>query len=134
MGGRRALQRGRSMNPQPPRKRKRRGSEKRHRNFSVRVRLDGAERGELEARAGALSLPAYFRKAGLGSAGARARRRRVNGHLLARALADLHRVGSNLNQIARILNIDSKQQVAIRALQAMRVDLYDLRSDQASDR
>jgi hypothetical protein len=82
------------------------GSETRQRNHAVRVRLDDAEREALEARAGELSLAAYMRASSFGDAGPRARRRApVDRDLLARTNAEINRVGSNLNQISRTLNI-----------------------------
>ena len=57
------------------------------------------------ASASGLSVGAYFRAAALKSAGVRARPRpSVDRELLARANADLNRVGNNLNQIAHALN------------------------------
>ena len=84
------------------------GSEVRQRHHVVRMRLDDAERAALEARADAsgLTIGAYLRACSLESVGLRSRRRAsVDRALLAQTNADLHRVGSNLNQIARTLNI-----------------------------
>jgi hypothetical protein len=86
---------------------RRSGSEKRKRGFSVRVRLDGDERDQLDEKAqeSGLSIPAFMRACSLGSAGPRAHRRPpVERAMLARASADLNRVGNNLNQIAKGLN------------------------------
>jgi hypothetical protein len=71
------------------------------------MRLDDAEQAKLEERASAsgLSTGAYLRAAALGGAGVRARpRASVDRQLLARANADLNRVGNNINQIAHALN------------------------------
>lgn len=85
----------------------RRGSERRQRRHVARLRLDEAEQAKLEERASAagLSTGAYLRAAALGGAGVRARpRASVDRQLLARANADLNRVGNNINQIAHALN------------------------------
>jgi hypothetical protein len=90
-----------------PKSKIRHGSEKRQRKFSVRVRLDAAERDKLATKSeeSGLSVPAYLRACALGTAGPRARRRPpVERAMLARASADLNRVGNNLNQIAKGIN------------------------------
>jgi hypothetical protein len=84
------------------------GSERRQRSRLAQIRLDEAEALKLEelASASGLSVGAYLRAAGLKSAGVRARPRpSVDRELLARANADLNRVGNNINQIAHALNI-----------------------------
>lgn len=84
------------------------GSEKRQRIHVARIRLDDAEAEKLEelASASGLSVGAYIRAAALKSAGVRAKPRpSVDRELLARANADLNRVGNNINQIAHALNI-----------------------------
>jgi Bacterial mobilisation protein (MobC) len=108
---------------EPPKNKLRSGSEKRQRG-NLTIRLDEAERAKLKTRAGdrALSLAAYIRLCALGDSGPRARRRApVNGELLARANADLNRIGNNLNQIARVLN--RKESVAMRAIEATTAEL-----------
>ena len=90
-----------------PKSKIRHGSEKRRRQSSVRVRLDDAERDQLATKSdeSGLSVPAYLRACALGTAGPRARRRPpVERAMLARASADLNRVGNNLNQIAKGIN------------------------------
>lgn len=88
---------------------RRSGSEKRQRGKgAVLVRLLPTERAEVEtkaARAG-LSLAAYGRAAMLdGDPGIRAQRApTLNAEAIAQATAALNKVGSNLNQIARVLN------------------------------
>ena len=80
----------------------------RKRQRVVRFRLDDAESEALEARASAsgLAVGAYLRACGLGDAGPRARRRTpVDRALLAQTNAELNRVGGNINQVARTLNI-----------------------------
>jgi Mobilization protein NikA len=91
----------------PPKVRSGSSAVRQRRNIE-QCRTDDAEHAELEARAGAagLSIGAYLRACGLGAAGPRARRRPpVERALLAQANAEINRVGSNLNQIARTLNI-----------------------------
>jgi hypothetical protein len=80
----------------------------RQRKHVMQLRADDTERAALESRASAagLSVGAYLRACGLGDTGPRARRRApVDRVLLATANADLNRVGNNINQIARLLNI-----------------------------
>ena len=72
------------------------------------VWLTEAENAALEARAAAsgLSVASYLRAAALGEAGPRARRRpTIEKELLGTAIAELNRVGNNVNQIARMGNI-----------------------------
>ena len=87
---------------------KRSGSEKRQRaKGAVLVRLLPDERIAVEARARevGLSNAGFLRACGLGTPGPRAKRRPpVNAEALGRATAALNKVGSNLNQIAHILN------------------------------
>ena len=87
---------------------------KRKRSYVLTVRLDDGERANLEARAGdsGLSVGAYVRAAAFGDAGPRSRRRvPVERELLARANADLNRVGNNLNQISRALNLIARREL-----------------------
>ncbi len=87
---------------------KRSGSENRKRaRGAVLVRLLEEERLAVEERARdvGLSLASYLRASGLGTPGPRARRTPpVNAEALGRATAALNKVGSNLNQIAHVLN------------------------------
>ena len=86
----------------------------RQRKHVMQLRADDTERAELESRANAsgLSVGAYLRACSLGDAGVRARRRApVDRALLANANADLNRVGNNINQIARILNIAALDEI-----------------------
>jgi len=83
------------------------GSEKRRRNRKTDTRWDDAEYSSLadKAQQTGLSLNAYIRAAVLGTPGPRARRSPpVNAEALGRATAALNKVGSNLNQIAHVLN------------------------------
>lgn len=93
-------------NPLPSYKRS--GSEKRRRaKGAVLIRLLPEERASAEekAREVGLSLASFFRACGLGTPGPRAKRSvPVNAEALARATAALNKVGSNLNQIAHVLN------------------------------
>jgi Bacterial mobilisation protein (MobC) len=87
---------------------KRSGSERRQRaRGAVLVRLLPDERAAVEekAREVGLSLASFFRVCGLGTAGPRARRSpTINAEALGRAVAALNKAGSNLNQIAHVLN------------------------------
>jgi hypothetical protein len=92
-------------NPQPAVRRS--GSEKRQRGAPVSVRFLPKERAVLEkkAREVGLSLASFLRASGLGTPGPRAQRTPpINAEALARATAALNKVGSNLNQIAHVLN------------------------------
>lgn len=93
--------------PTPQSTARRSGSENRQRCAPVSVRCLPDERAELEmkAREAGLALASYLRACGLGTPGPRARRRPpVNAEALARATAALNKAGSNLNQIAHVLN------------------------------
>jgi hypothetical protein len=84
-------------------------SEARQRAARVTVRFLPDEHAELEARASAagLSPSAYLRACALGDAGPRARRSpTVERSLAAQAIAELNKAGSNLNQIARAVNME----------------------------
>jgi hypothetical protein len=86
---------------------------KRKRSYVLTVRLDDGERASLQARASdsGLSVGAYVRASAAGDAGPRSRRRApVERELLARANADLNRVGNNLNQISRALNVIAQRE------------------------
>jgi len=88
-------------------KRKISGTEKRQRTHGVHVRLTSAEFSEVANRAdAALLTPAsYIRQAVLDSPAPRARRRpSVEAEQVARVLAQLGKIGSNLNQIAHQMN------------------------------
>lgn len=84
-------------------------SENRQRGKIVPTRFLPDEHAELEARAAAagLSPSAYLRACALGDAGPRARRSpTVERSLAAQAIAELNKAGSNLNQIARAVNME----------------------------
>jgi hypothetical protein len=60
---------------------------------------------DVKAREAGLSIGSYLRATALGAPGPRAKRSPpINAELLAYAVAQLNRAGSNLNQIARTLN------------------------------
>ena len=94
------------------------GSQKRRACFSVKVAVTEPERRTIEERAAraGLSLSGFGRACLLGEAGPRAKRAPpVNRQLLSAATAELNKVGSNINQIARALN--SGQAVSSQAIQ-----------------
>jgi hypothetical protein len=94
-----------SSQPSPPSKRS--GSQKRARLHKIPVVCDDEEFVEIDSRSRAVGLtrPSFLRACGLGTPGPRARRRPpVNAETLGRATAALNKVGSNLNQIAHVLN------------------------------
>lgn len=83
------------------------GSQKRQRVKSLQIALTPEEFTVACERAAAagLSPSSYGRALLLGAPGPRARRSPpLNAELLAHAVAQLNKAGSNLNQIARILN------------------------------
>lgn len=98
-----------------PRVSKRSGSQKRQRQFRIIVACDEAEYAEANARAedAGMSNASYARACMLGAPGPRAQRKpHVNALELARATAALNKAGSNLNQIAHILN--ASRSIAVR--------------------
>ena len=116
-------------------------SETRKRSKIVPTRFLPDEHAELEARASAagLSPSAYLRACALGDAGPRARRSpTVERSLAAQAIAELNKAGSNLNQIARAVNMeqwpgtssvtaaaDAVKQAAIQILQSFGYKTHD---------
>ena len=92
------------------------GSEKRQRDRLVGVRCTEVERAHLVARADAagLSLGDYLRSAALDARPLRAVRRPSADHaLLAQAVAQLGKIGSNVNQIAHVLNASGRERSAL---------------------
>jgi hypothetical protein len=72
------------------------------------LRLSDGELARLQGRAAeaGLSVSSYLRASALGDAGPRARRApTIEKEALGAAIAELNRVGNNVNQIARALNI-----------------------------
>ncbi len=95
------------MNDAPEIKRNHSGSQKRRRQHVVNITFDDMEFMQTQEKASAagLSLAGFARAAMLGSPGPRARRRPpLNAELLAYAVAQLNRVGNNLNQLNKRLN------------------------------
>jgi hypothetical protein len=86
---------------------RRSGSQKRRRTRHIDVCCDEAEfviMNDKAKRAG-MSNASYLRTLALDTPGPRARRAPpVNAEVLAHAIAALNKVGSNLNQISRVLN------------------------------
>jgi len=83
-------------------------SETRQRIKGAFVRLDDKECAAVKLRAeeAGLSTAAYLRACALGDAGPRAQRSpTINRALAAQAIAELNKAGSNLNQIARAVNM-----------------------------
>jgi hypothetical protein len=86
---------------------KRSGSQKRVRQQKIPVACNDEEFLLIDGRARevGLSRPSFLRACALGTPGPRARRSPpVNAEALGRATAALNKVGSNLNQIAHVLN------------------------------
>jgi len=86
---------------------KRSGSQKRRRKHVVNITFDDTEFMQTQDKASVagLSLAGFGRAAMLGSPGPRAvRRPPLNAELLAYAVAQLNRVGNNLNQLNKRLN------------------------------
>ncbi len=83
------------------------GSEKRQRQKMVRVRLTDEEQAEIISRAdrAGLSVAGYVRSTALDKPAPRqSRRPSVNHQELAFILAQLGKLGSNVNQMARVAN------------------------------
>ncbi len=87
------------------------GSDKRLREHTVTVRLSDGEReklDELSSRSG-LAVGAFMRAAAFGDSGPRAQRRPPVDHAaLRQILGHCGRIGNNLNQIAKHLNVGGK--------------------------
>jgi len=95
------------MSDAPEIKRNQSGSQRRRRQHVVNITFDDTEFMQTQDKASAsgLSLAGFGRAAMLGSPGPRARRRPpLNAELLAYAVAQLNRVGNNLNQLNKRLN------------------------------
>ena len=99
------------------------GVEKRQRVHKVDTRWDGIEHASLIAAAqtAGLTKGGYIRALVLGCPGPRSQRApSVNAQALAQATAALNKVGSNLNQIARILNSGGSSVTTREYLAALR--------------
>ena len=93
---------------QTERKRRRKGTEKRQRSLAFAVRFSAEERAELEAAAASagVALGSYISHQSLGGKRPRAAKRAMEQKAkLALILAQLGKIGSNLNQIARASNM-----------------------------
>lgn len=100
-----------------------RGGEKRQRVHKVDTRWDGIEHASLVAAAqtAGLTKGGYIRALVLGCPGPRSQRApSLNALALARATAALNRVGSNLNQVARVLNAGGANLTTKEYLAALR--------------
>lgn len=90
---------------------KRKRSERRQRGARINVRVTAEELEEIETRAQAAGLTAggFLRACGLGGKTPRSLPRApIDRVEMGKALAELNRVGNNLNQIARSLNRDER--------------------------
>jgi hypothetical protein len=99
------------------------GSESRVRVHKVDTRWDGIEHASLAAAAqtAGLTKGGYIRALVLGCPGPRSQRApSVNAQALAQATAALNKVGSNLNQIARVLNSGGANLTTKEYLSALR--------------
>ncbi len=112
-----------------------RGSERRRRVHKADSRWDDIEHASLTASAHAAGLTkgGYIRALVLGCSGPRSQRSpSVNALALAQATAALNKVGSNLNQIARVLNaggahITTKEYLAaLRELRAVLASILEI--------
>lgn len=93
----------------PVEKKKRRGSETRARKKIVPVRCTPEEYAEITAKAEAAGLSAggFLRKCALNRVTPRTQRRApVDLVMIAKAMAELRRIGNNINQIARSVNMN----------------------------
>lgn len=90
-----------------PTPKKRRGTESRQRRKKIQVRVTDAEHAVLLAKAQAAGVTAggFLRAAGFGKATPHTKRRApVDRAAFAEVTRELRRVGTNINQIARVLN------------------------------
>jgi hypothetical protein len=93
----------------PVEKKKKSGSENRARKIILPVRLTAEEHAEITAKAGAASLSAggFLRACALGQVTQGTKRRApADRAILEQAIAELRRVGNNINQIARAANMN----------------------------
>jgi hypothetical protein len=88
----------------------------------ISFRADAAEFLLIDERARTVGLSrgSYLRTCALGSPGPRARRAPpINAEALAHAVAALNKAGSNLNQIARVLNASGSIGIATESFAAL---------------
>lgn len=100
-------------------KKSRSGSETRQKTRLVSTRYSEEEYVELEERASeaGLTCASYQRVQCLASPTTRSTRRAsIDRELMGKALAQINKVGSNLNQIARAANVGETQHAEIRAV------------------
>jgi hypothetical protein len=89
----------------------------------ISFRADAAEFLVIDenARTAGMSRGSYLRACALGSPGPRARRApHINAEALAYATAALNKVGSNLNQIAHVLNAGGSATTTLECYRAIR--------------
>jgi hypothetical protein len=80
-------------------------SDRRQRAHQINIRVNDAELAEVLAKAGDLKLCIYARVALLGAAAVKPRRRfPPELRDLAKLVAEVNKLGSNVNQIARVYN------------------------------
>ena len=104
------------------------GSEKRSRKHQLSVRFNDAEHTELVRRADAvgITVPAYLRMQAVDATPPRASRKpSVNTQQVAQLLAQIGKIGSNVNQIAHQMNAGGRVSLqsvdqAMREVTAMR--------------
>ena len=95
---------------------KKNGSESRQKQRRITFRLTADELGTLEKAAGAahVTLGSYIRETVLTTPQTRSRRRApADVALLAKLIAELNRVGGNINQIARAANYGEQPESAL---------------------
>lgn len=108
------------------------GSEKRKRGTSIGVRMTPEERAEVDRRADAagLSVAAYLRACALGDAGPRATRKPpVAKQEMVRILGQLGKIGSNLNQLARAVNMGADPNGLADDIKAAVVAIIEIHTD-----
>jgi hypothetical protein len=108
----------------------RRKSETRQRQRVRHVRFDRTEDAALESAASkaGLSVAAFVRERTLGRAGDRSLRKRIDLAELGRLLAETGKIGSNINQLARVANSNGDLPTADRLDEIWR-ELNGIRSE-----
>lgn len=100
------------------------------REHFVAVRCNATEHAAMTAKAAdaGLSVGAYLRMLAVGAAGPRAMRRRpIDKEELARLLGEIGKLGSNVNQIARVVNTTGNLP-ATHDLAALAADVQTMRA------
>ncbi len=119
--------------PEPRPSSKRSGSQRRQRAYKIGVGCNADELFAIHhnARAAGLSRAGYLRATGTGSPGPRAQRTpHINAQDLARAIAELNKIGSNLNQLTRVFNTGG----ATATARELAATLADIRTTAAAIR